>query len=73
MDKTQTVTLRSFAKELDADIAKQHLESEKIVAFVVKDDYGGIQPFLQALQGVFLKVNEKDAQKAEQILKLRKI
>jgi len=73
MDKTHLVTLRSFSKEMDADIAKQHLESAGIGAFVRKDDYGGMQPYLQAAQGVFLEVNEKDSEKAEQILKARKI
>ena len=73
MDRTHLVTLRSFSKEMDADIAKQHLESSGIAAFVRKDDYGGMQPYLQTAQGVFLEVNEKDCKKAEQVLKSRNI
>jgi hypothetical protein len=73
MDRTHLVTLRSFSKEMDADIAKQHLESASIGAFMRKDDYGGMQPCLQAAQDVFLEVNEENCRKAEQVLKSRDI
>jgi hypothetical protein len=73
MDTTQLVALRSFSNQMDADIARQHLESAGIRGFVRKDDYGGLQPYLQAAQGVFLEVNEKDHAKAEEILKARNI
>jgi len=73
MDETRLVTLRSFTDDIDADIAKQHLESAGILAFVRKDDYGGMQPALQRQVGVFLEVHEKDAKNAEHILKSRKV
>lgn len=44
MDTTRIVTIRSFSNEMDAEIARQHLESAGIEAFVRKDDYGGMQP-----------------------------
>jgi len=73
MDATRLVTLRTFSYEIDADIAKQHLESAGIPAFVRKDDIGGMQPAFQTQIGVFLEVREKDAKDAEQILKSRGI
>jgi hypothetical protein len=73
MDTTRLVTIRSFSNAMDADSARQHLESSGIHAFVRKDDYGGMQPYLQAAQGVFLEVHEKDRKKAGRMLELRGI
>ncbi len=73
MDTSRLVTLRTFTTEVDADIARQHLESAGISAFVRKDDYGGMQPVLQFQIGVFLQVQEEDAGAAEEILKSRDI
>ena len=68
MDRSQLVTLRTFPNEIEADIARQHLESAGITAFVRKDDYGGFQPALQLVRGVLLQVLEKDAVEAEEVL-----
>ena len=73
MDTTRLVSIRSFASEMDAEIARQHLESAGIQAFVRKDDQGGMQPWLQTAQGVFLQVHEKDKQKAEEVLSVRMV
>lgn len=73
MDTTRIVTVRSFSNEMDTDMARQHLHSAGIDAFVRKDDYGAMQPYLQASQGVFLEVHEKDHKESEQILTSRHI
>jgi hypothetical protein len=73
MDTSRLVKMRTFSNEVDADIAKQHLVSAGIQAFVRKDDYGGMQPYLQTAQGVFLEVLEDDRQQAEVVLKARNI
>lgn len=69
MDRSRLATLRTFSSEIDADIARQHLESAGIPAFVRKDDIGGLQPAFQTQIGVFLEVREHDAKTAEQILR----
>lgn len=73
MDASRLVTLRTFSNDIDADIARQHLESAGIPAFVRKDDIGGMQPAFQMQIGVFLEVRQKDAENAEQILTSRNI
>ncbi len=73
MDTSRLVTLRTFSHEIDAEVARQHLASEGIDAFVRKDDYGGMQPALQDFRGVFLEVHERDAQTADEVLKARSI
>jgi hypothetical protein len=69
MDKSHLVSIRTFPNDIEADVARQHLESAGITAFVRKDDYGGFQPALQMQLGVFLQVLEKDAETAEEVLK----
>ena len=73
MDTSWLVTVRSFSNDIDADIARQHLESEGIRAFIRKDDYGGMQPYLQTALGAFLEVHEDDAEEAERVLMSRDI
>ena len=46
------VLVRSFETEVDAEIAKGHLEAEGIDAVIVKDDAGGMFPSLQQTGGV---------------------
>ncbi len=73
MDNRKLITIKSFSSELDAEVARQHLQSHGIDATVSKDDSGGARPWLQAIQGVFLQVLEKDSAKAEKILKAMKV
>ena len=68
MDRSNLVTVRTFPNEIEADIARQHLESAGIMAFVRKDDYGGFQPALQMVRGVLLQVLEEDLQAADEVL-----
>ncbi len=67
MKKHQAV-VDKFENQLDAEIAKGHLEAEGIEASIVKDDAGGMLPSLQQTEGVLLLVAEDDLQKAREIL-----
>jgi len=43
----ETVVLKVFATEMDANMAQDILRDEGIKAFVFKDDAGGMEPQLQ--------------------------
>ncbi len=62
------VVLAQFENELDAEIARGHLEAEGIGATVVKDDAGGMLPSLQQTGGVRLLVQEDMVYRAKEIL-----
>jgi hypothetical protein len=72
MDNRKLVSIETFNNELDAEVAKQHLQSHGIDAMVSKDDCGGMRPWLQERQGVVLQVFENDSAKADKILKAMK-
>jgi iron-sulfur cluster repair protein YtfE (RIC family) len=67
-DNMQTVKIKTFLNEIDAQIAKGILEDEGIDSFIIKDDEGSMNPSLQFTQGVRLYVMENDAEKANKIL-----
>jgi len=73
MDNRKLVTIETFVNELDAEVAKQHLQSHGIDAMISKDDCGGMRPWLQQQQGVVLQVFENDSAKAIKILIAMKI
>jgi hypothetical protein len=72
MDNRKLVLIKTFANEIDAEVAKQHLQSHGIDARVSKDDCGGMRPWLQGQQGVVLQVFENESDKANKILKAMK-
>ena len=67
-DNMQTVKLKTFLNEIDAQIAKSVLDDEGIESFIIKDDEGSMNPSLQFTLGVRLYVLENDAEKAAKIL-----
>lgn len=67
MDENQVV-VAEYENEIDAEIAKGHLEASGIPAFIIKDDGGGMLPSLQDAQGVRLVVAETQREKAKKIL-----
>ncbi len=73
MDRQSTgqeqVVIERFENEVDAEIAKAHLESEGIDASIVKDDAGGMLPSLQQSAGVRLLVDAGRAIRAKEILR----
>ena len=62
------VVVESFANELDAELAKGHLEAAGIEAAIVKDDGGGMFPSLQGTEGVQLLVARNVLVTARRIL-----
>lgn len=69
--KEQRVVVGEFENELDAEIAKGHLEASGIPAFILKDDGGGMLPSLQNTEGVQLVVAESQTEKARSILQAK--
>ncbi|MEO8169052.1 MAG: DUF2007 domain-containing protein [bacterium] len=65
------VIVAEFGNELDAEIAKGHLEAAGIEASVVKDDGGGMFPSLQRTDGVQLLVDEEKQEEAQLTLQER--
>lgn len=71
--KREQVVVGEFENEIDAEIAKGHLESAGIKASIIKDDASGMFPSLQNTEGVQLSVAETDEEKARIILKEKHI
>ena len=65
------VVVAEFGNELDAEIAKGHLEAAGIEASVVKDDGGSMFPSLQQTEGVQLVVDEEKQEAARLTLRER--
>ena len=64
----ETIILKVFVTEMDANMAHDILQDDGIKAFVFKDDAGGMEPHLQRTNGVRLVVNRIDADRARKIL-----
>jgi len=68
-DKENTIVIRTYMNEFEAEIAKGALDEEGIPAFISKDDEGSMIPALDFSSGVKLHVFEKDINKADEIIK----
>jgi hypothetical protein len=68
MMSQEMVVAKIFTSELDAEIAREQLETAGIPARIVKDDAGGMLPSLQAPEGVKLFVAPSDLEEAQKIL-----
>jgi hypothetical protein len=64
----ETIILKVFVTDLDANMAQDILQDDGIKAFVFKDDAGGMEPHLQRTNGVRLVVKRVDADRARKIL-----
>jgi hypothetical protein len=69
--KGKQVVLSEYENEIDAEIAKGHLESSGIQVSVIKDDGGSMLPSMQITEGVQLVVNETQSEKAKKILRAK--
>lgn len=65
----EVVVLKTFNNEIEAGMAQQVLQEAGMLAFVFKDDAGGMEPQLQQTNGVSLVVNSVDARRAHKLLK----
>jgi hypothetical protein len=64
------VVVGEYENEIDAEIAKGHLEASGIPASITNDDGGGMLPSLQNTEGVQLVVAETQREKAKKILQV---
>lgn len=67
-DDENTVILKTFINEFEAERAKGLLEAEGIECSISSDDVGGMGPPQQLIQGIKLLVLEEDFKKAKEIL-----
>lgn len=67
-DDKNTVTVKTFINEFEAERAKGILEEEGIECYVSSDDVGGMGPPQQLIQGIKLLVLEEDLKKAKEVL-----
>lgn len=66
------VTVGVYPTRIEAEIAKGLLEAHKIIAYLSADDAGGMRPYpLSYTFGVELQVEEKDEEKAKELLNAR--
>lgn len=60
--------IRTFSGEAEACIAQAALEANGISSSLLRDDAGGMMPWLQWLHPIRLVVAEKDSSEAMEIL-----
>ena len=64
----ETVAVRTYQNEYEAEIARAVLEAHGIEALVMADNAGGMLPMLQPLFQIRLIVRGSDADAAREIL-----
>jgi len=62
------VTIRTFANEGEAHLAKSLLQAAGIDSTLTRDDCGGMRPSLTWAQGIKLVVRSGDAERAAAVL-----
>lgn len=62
------IVIKSFSREIEAQVAAAYLESQGLETLIKKDDAGGNYPQLQMSSGVQLLINAADEQAARSIL-----
>ena len=60
--------IRTFANDLDAQLAEAVLEANGIESIVVSDSAGGMMPYLNTIHPVRLMVQEADVELALQLI-----
>jgi hypothetical protein len=62
------VAVRTYANEVEADLAASWLAAEGVDSMVLMDDAGGTLPSFQLMGGVRLVVRAEDEDRAKEIL-----
>ena len=62
------VAVRTYANEVEADLAASWLAAEGVESMVLMDDAGGALPSFQIMSGVKLVVRAEDEDRAREIL-----
>ncbi len=70
MDPNNTITIRTYTREVAAQLALIELEADGIEAAISADDCGGSRPELQVASGVRLLIDAADRDAAEEVLGL---
>jgi hypothetical protein len=60
--------IRTFANEVEAHVAQAVLDANGIDSFLIRDDAGGMMPWLQWLHPIRLVVREADSVEAVKLL-----
>lgn len=60
--------IRTFANEVEAHVAQAVLDANGIDSFLMRDDAGGMMPWLQWLHPIRLVVREEDSIEALDLL-----
>jgi hypothetical protein len=60
--------IRTFANEVEAHVAQAVLDANGIDSFLIRDDAGGMMPWLQWLHPIRLVVREEDSIEALELL-----
>ena len=68
MSMTDTKVIRTFANEVEAYVAQAVLDANGIDSQLIRDDAGGMMPWLQWLHPIRLVVLEGDSEAAVEIL-----
>ena len=68
MTRNEPLCIATYSSEIEAEMAKINLEQNDIGSFILKDDCGGMQPYLQTFIGVRLMVRTADAESAAKFL-----
>lgn len=68
MIQDNIITLRTYALEMEAEMARATLDAHGIPAAVSRDDCGGMEPQLNISGGARLKVTQRNARAALDIL-----
>ena len=68
LPELNTVIIRTFANEVEAHVAQAVLDANGIDSNLIRDDAGGMMPWLQWLHPIRLAVLEADSVAAVQLL-----
>lgn len=68
MPSESSFVIRTFSGEAEACIAQAALEANGIPSSLIRDDAGGMMPWLQWLHPIRLVVAESDSAEAREIL-----
>jgi hypothetical protein len=60
--------IRTFTNEIQAQIAQAVLDANGIDSYLIRDDAGGMMPWLQQLHPIRLVVSEEDSMLAVDLL-----
>jgi hypothetical protein len=60
--------IRTFANEIEAQVAQSVLDANGIDSILIRDDGGGMMPWLQWLHPIRMVVRESDSTEAVELL-----